>query len=122
MRPSEFARTLRRKSTEAEQLLWLHLRDRRFFDYKFRRQFPVGRYVVDFLCYEQKLIVELDGGQHVDRREYDLKRSAYLDNRGFRVVRFWNHDVLQDIDAVLEALRLELSSPSPQPLSRGRGA
>ena len=122
MQFNSFARTLRRQSTEAEKKLWFHLRDRRFFEIKFRRQFSVGPYVVDFICYEHQLIIELDGGQHTEQRDYDARRSKYLINRGYRVVRFWNHDVLLDIDSVLEALWLELGSPSPQPLFPGRGA
>ena len=72
----DFARRLRRRSTDAERLLWRHLRRRRLADFKFRRQEPVGTYVPDFVCYESRLIVELDGGQHADDRAYDERRDA----------------------------------------------
>ena len=84
----DFARQLRCRSTDAERLLWRHLRRRRLADFKFRRQEPVGTYVPDFVCYEGRLIVELDGGQHADDRAYDERRDAWLASQGFRVLRF----------------------------------
>jgi len=95
------ARQLRRKATDAEQLLWRHLRMRQLFDFKFRRQQPVGSYIVDFICLEQRLIIELDGGQHIDQADYDEKRTAWLKGRGYRVLRYWNHDVLKATEVVI---------------------
>ncbi|WP_349258714.1 endonuclease domain-containing protein [Steroidobacter sp.] len=112
----EFARTLRANSTEAEQRLWANLRNRRLAGFKFRRQQPLGPYIVDFVCVERKLIVEADGGQHADRREYDDARSEYLERRGYRVLRFWNNDVLLETEAVLEVILKGLLDPSPEPL------
>ena len=126
----EYARSLRGGQTDAEQLLWGLLRSRRFAGKKFRRQHPIGRYILDFYCHECKLAVELDGGQHNDgeAKLRDDSRSGFLDERGIRVVRFWNHDVLQQTESVLESLWHEVhadassSSPSPQtPLPRGEG-
>jgi len=124
----ENARELRKNQTDAEQLLWGLLRDRRFLGKKFRRQHPVGRYILDFYCHEEKLALEIDGGQHnpEDQREYDDKRTALLNEQGIRVIRFWNNEVLQQTESVLEALYLELSNksstPSPlTPLPKGEG-
>jgi very-short-patch-repair endonuclease len=94
-----FARALRRDMTEAEHRLWRELRDRRLDRIKFRRQVPIGPYVADFLCMEAMLIVEIDGSQHAES-ERDNVRDAELRARGFRVLRFWNDDVLRDINAV----------------------
>ena len=95
------ARTLRKKSTDAERLLWKHLRMRQLGTYKFRRQQPIGVYIVDFVCLEKRLIIELDGGQHTEQTEYDEKRSVWLRERGYRVLRYWNHDVLKSTDVVM---------------------
>ena len=100
------ARFLRKNQTDVEQLLWKHLRNRNLFNYKFRRQFPVEPYIADFACLELKLIIELDGGQHANRINYDDKRSLFLEQRGFKVVRFWNNDVSDNTVGVLEAIRL----------------
>jgi len=95
--------------TDCEYRLWYYLRARRFNDRKFRRQVPMGPYVVDFLCEEARLIVELDGGQHADRVLHDAIRSDWLAARGYRVVRFWNNDVLENIEGVLHSLSLALT-------------
>ena len=100
----DFARQLRRRSTDAERLLWRHLRSRRFVGFKFRRQEPVGAYVPDFMCYECRLIVELDGGQHADQRAYDERRDAWLAGQGFRVLRFPDNYVLTNVEGALEAI------------------
>ena len=97
---TSFARELRKSSTEAEKMLWRRLRLRQIGGYKFRRQQPVGAYIVDFVCFEKKLIVELDGGQHAERVSYDGERTAWLESQGFNVLRFWNHEVLGQIEAV----------------------
>jgi very-short-patch-repair endonuclease len=100
------ARFLRKNQTDVEQLLWKHLRNRNLFNYKFRRQFPVEPYIADFACLELKLIIELDGGQHANQINYDDKRSLFLERLGFKVVRFWNNDVINNTVGVLEAIRL----------------
>ncbi|MGC9575765.1 MAG: DUF559 domain-containing protein [Desulfobacterota bacterium U4-17] len=98
----EFARSLRKEQTDAESTLWRLLRDRRIAGAKFRRQHPIPPYVVDFYCHEANLVVEVDGGQHAEQRRGDERRTAFLERRGLRVLRFWNHEVLQETDAVLE--------------------
>ena len=102
------ARSLRKNQTDVEQLLWKHLRNRQLYNYKFRRQFPIEPYVVDFVCLELKLIIELDGGQHAFRINYDYQRSVFLEQRGFKVMRFWNNDVIENIESVLEAIHLAI--------------
>jgi very-short-patch-repair endonuclease len=97
------ARKLRRARTEAEERLWYHLRGRRLLGFKFRFQHPVGAHVADFACEEARLIVELDGSQHSDSPT-DPARTAALEAAGWKILRFWNHDVLQDTEAVLEAI------------------
>ena len=97
------ARRLRRSQTDAETLLWRHLRNRQFAGLKFRRQVPLGRHVVDFLCEQENLVVELDGGQH--SADSDRERTEILERDGYRVVRFWNSDVLGNVEGVLEHLR-----------------
>lgn len=113
-----FARRLRRDATHAEALLWSRLRNRRLGGYKFRRQHPIGRYVVDFVCIEQRLVIEVDGGQHAAEGAEDARRTAWLETRGFRVLRFWNNEVLANLKAVLTAI--ELACPLP-PGGRGPG-
>ena|SRR5262245_33638417 len=110
------ARQLRRDQTDAEQRLWAKLRDRQLSGAKFRRQHPIGPFVADFCCAQGKLIVELDGGQHAEYVAADDKRSRFLEKRGYRVLRFWNHDVLGNTEAVLERIAKVLSDPHPCPL------
>ena len=98
------ARRLRNRSTDAERLLWSKLRDRRMMDCKFRRQFPVSRYVVDFVCWEHSLIIELDGGHHQAQQDYDRARTEWLQSRGFVVLRYWDNVVLTELDSVLESI------------------
>ena len=116
----QFARALRKQMTDAERLLWRHLRNRELGGWKFRRQYPVGPFIVDFICVEKNVVIEVDGGQHAENAALDLQRSAYLNKMGYRVVRFWNNEVLQETEAVLEAIFAILvdaakNSPSPQP-------
>ncbi|QDU60951.1 hypothetical protein Pan216_18040 [Planctomycetes bacterium Pan216] len=101
-----FARELRREQTDAEELLWKLLRDRRFGGVKFRRQHPVDSYILDFYAHKHRIAIELDGGQHNSdpERRRDDKRSAHLRNQGIHVLRFWNHDVFQQTDAVLTTI------------------
>lgn len=102
----EQARTLRRDATEAEKLLWMHLRDRKLAGLKFRRQHRIGRYTADFCCEEEKLVVELDGGQHAEKISDDEQRTQYIEKLGYRVVRYWNNEVLDNIEGVLDDIRL----------------
>jgi very-short-patch-repair endonuclease len=113
---------LRTNATEAEQKIWYFLRNRQFEKFKFRRQHPIGVYIVDFVCLTEKLIVELDGGQHVERTGYDDRRTKTLNEKGYRVLRFWNNDVLRNTDIVLETIFTELhAGPSPSPRNGERG-
>ena len=98
------ARILRTNVTDAERMLWYHLRARRFQNLKFRRQVVVGNFIVDFICHTEKIIIELDGGQHLEQKRYDYERTQYLKTNGFSVIRFWNHEVLNDVNSVLEKL------------------
>ena len=97
------ARSLRKNMTDAEQALWQKIRFNQL-GVKFRRQTAIGRYFVDFYCHEYALVVELDGSQHIEQAEYDEQRTLYLQSLGLRVIRFWNNDVLLNIDAVLEEI------------------
>src|SRR5262245_39958232 len=106
------ARQLRKHPTEAERVLWRHLRLRQLEGCKFWRQQSLGHYIVDFVCFENRLVIELDGGQHSDQVAYDAERSAWLRAQGFRVLRFWNHEVLQDIEAVKRVIRETFTPPS----------
>jgi very-short-patch-repair endonuclease len=104
--------------------LWFRLRDRRFFGLKFRRQAAINQFVVDFCCADKRLIIELDGGQHAARALEDLNRTKILEAMGYLVLRFWNNDVVQNIDGVLEEIlksaRLQLPEPPhPNPLPSG---
>jgi len=109
--PSETARKLRRNPTEAEKRLWAHLRNRQVDGFRFRRQAPIGKYVVDFICHEAKLILELDGGQHAFQSDSDATRARWLEDEGYRVIRFWNNEVLENTDGVLERIQEALKSP-----------
>jgi len=125
MEQRQFAKALRKNMTDAEQLLWRHLRAHRLGDQKFRRQQPIGLYIVDFVHFGARLVIEADGGQHNDSLD-DAVRDAWLRNQGFTVLRFWNNDILQNIEEVLEAILKELAksdplSPSPSP-ARGEGS
>ncbi len=95
------ARDLRQAMTDAERRLWQALRRRQLDGARFRRQYPIGNYIVDFVCLERKLIIEVDGGQHLDN-DYDQQRDRWLNHQAFRVLRFWNHDVLKRNTEVLE--------------------
>ena len=106
------ARRLRKQSTEAEKLLWSHLRRHQVLGFQFRRQEPIGRYIVDFVCYQRRLVIELDGGQHQEQANYDNERTRWLASRGFRVIRFWNDDVLTETNGVLEAIAQALQGRS----------
>ena len=106
------ARGLRKQSTDSERTLWRLLRNRELNGYKFRRQTPIGPYIVDFVCFEQKLVVEIDGGHHEARSNYDHERTGCLELRGFRVLRFWNNQVSQKRGSVSEAILVALQAES----------
>lgn len=110
------ARRLRQSMTDAERKLWFALKDRRFAAFKFRRQVPVEQYVADFLCFEARVVIEVDGGQHSGSLS-DAKRDAWFEQNHFRVIRFWNNDVLSNLAGVLERLQAELAL-TPHPASR----
>ena len=97
------ARQLRSQATDAERHLWQRLRGNQT-GFAFRRQYPVGNYIADFACVAIKLLIELDGGQHADSRAYDDRRDQWLRDQGFLVMRFWNHSVFEETDAVVEAI------------------
>jgi len=100
------ARALRRRQTEAERLLWNRLRDRQLSGLKFRRQVAIGTFIVDFVCFDARLVVELDGGQHGEDRHAarDAARTTWLEGEDFRVLRFWNNEVMDNVDGVLTAI------------------
>ena len=112
------ARRLRVEQTLAEHRLWTRLRARQLDGCHFRRQSPIGGYVVDFVCRRRRLVVEVDGGQHAERREADAARTAWLERRGYKVVRFWNRDVLETVEGVVEAILAELRDRDPPPPAR----
>ena len=125
----ENARRLRRDQTDAERILWSRLRDRRLNGLKFKRQVPIDRYIADFCCADARLIIELDGGHHSANEEADAKRTAVLESCGYLVLRYWNNDVMKNLDGVLEdiaatlsrtpSVTLSPSAPHPGPLPFG---
>jgi len=110
---TELARRLRRQLTDAERALWARLRNGQLQDVKFRRQQPIGPYIVDFVSLERRLILEIDGGQHNERkgRREDRERTEWLQAKGYRVLRFWNNDVLMNMEGVLERILEALAHP-----------
>jgi very-short-patch-repair endonuclease len=106
---NESARALRQRMTDAEKLMWRRLRDRRFQGIKFKRQYPLAGYIVDFVALDLKFIIEIDGGHHAMRVEEDLRRTRRLEESGYHVMRFWNHDVLGNVEGVLQAVLQELN-------------
>ena len=113
MKKTAFAKHLRRNQTSAEALIWEELRGRKCGGYKFRRQIPIGKYVVDFLCVAQKLIVEIDGPSHVDAIDYDANRTRILESQGYHIMRLTNEDVYEDLDATIEAIWQSLENARP---------
>jgi len=124
MTPNNYAKSLRQNMTEAEQLLWKHLRAHRLGSEKFRRQQTLGPYIVDFVHFGARLVIEADGGQH-NGAASDTVRDAWLKSQGYRVLRFWNHAILQNVEGVLVVVMgalAEVRPPLPRPLShKGRG-
>ena len=111
------SRLLRKSMTDVEKRLWQEIRLRQVEGFKFRRQFPIGRYIVDFACPERKLIVELDGGQHAEQESYDSDRTKWLESQGYRVVRFWNNEVLTNLEGVKESIYNAISGNGDPPTS-----
>jgi very-short-patch-repair endonuclease len=102
------AKTLHRDMTPAERKLWAHLRAHRLMEVHFRNQHAIGNYVVDFCAPRRKLIIEVDGSQHLEQEEYDAERTAFLKSKGYCILRFWNYDVLHDIEGVLRTIASKL--------------
>ena len=115
------ARELKINPTEAERLLWSHLRLRQLGGHKFRREQPLGSYIVDFVCLEKRLVIEVDGGQHLRQAAYDYQRDAWLKAQGFEVLRFWDHEVFTQIDDIKEAIWKAISEPPSLILPRKGG-
>ena len=119
------ARKLRRTSTDVERKLWHRIRDKQVEDFRFRRQRPIGKYIVDFICLDAKLIIELDGGQHADSVVLDEKRTVFLESLGYQVIRFWNNEVIENMDGVLARIQEELlrarANPTPALPLAGEG-
>ena len=98
------ARELRHNPTDAERALWRRLRQRRLAGHRFRRQHLLGPYIVDFFCFQKGLAIEVDGGQHSERTVYDAQRTAWLEAQGYRVLRFWNNEVIEEMEGVEETI------------------
>lgn len=115
------AKNLRKRPTDTENVLWMHLRSKQIEGLRFRRQQPIGRYIVDFVCFEKRIIIEVDGGQHVLEKEKDAERDGWLRGQGFKILRFWNIEVLTNIYGVLEVIRENclLHPPLPPPVKGG---
>jgi|GEM_PF-700372 len=113
-RPTARSRELRQNATDAERLLWLHLSARKVAGIRFNRQFPIGPFIGDFVSRSAKLVIELDGGHHAEQVEADARRTAYLKVQGYRVIRFWNNDVLGNVEGVvLTIVQILADIPSP---------
>ena len=105
------ARRLRKEMTEAEKRLWYRIRRRQLSEHQFRNQVELGSYIVDFCCLKERLVIELDGGQHAEITEYELERRAWLEEKGYRTLRFWNNEVFENLDGVLETIVRALRVP-----------
>ena len=117
------AKHLRKRLTDAERVLWNRLRARQIEGVKFRREEPIDNYIVDLVCFENRLIIEVDGGQHATEKNKDIDRDNYLKKNGFRVLRFWNSEVFTNMDGVLEMIRInctKIPSSSPLPSREGK--
>ena len=112
-RLAQYATELRHNMTDAEYALWYHLRNKLFCGIRFNRQVIIGHYIVDFCSRKLKLVIELDGIQHVEQEQYDLERTKFLTAQGYKVIRFWNDEVLKDIDNVHKAIYVEIEHLSP---------
>ena len=114
------SRKLRSNQTDAELKLWYHARRKQLQGMKFRRQVPIDNYIADFVCFEKRLVIELDGGQHSDNIEYDEYRTKIIEQQGFIVLRFWNNDVMNNIEGVLSEI-INTVNPHPSPPPYGEG-
>ena len=122
-RPTQRSRELRANATEAERRLWQHLRSRQLREARFNRQFPVGQFICDFVSREHRRVIELDGGQHATAGEYDERRTRFLEAQGYRVIRFWNSEVLDSIEGVVMRIGEALDNrPSPSPSRKREGS
>ena len=101
---------MRKNATDAERLLWRHLRGKNMAGVKFRRQQPLGNYIVDFISHSRRLVIELDGGHHALQREKDALREQFIEQEGYRILRFWNNEVLQNLEGVLEVIRIGIAT------------
>lgn len=112
---NEIARQLRKRLTPQEVKLWANLRTLQQLGFHFRRQAPIGTYIVDFACFQKRVVIEADGGQHgfTENAERDHRRDAFLASQGFRILRFWNSDIDQNLDGVMEHILMALKSPTP---------
>jgi very-short-patch-repair endonuclease len=120
--PTQRSRELRNNSTKAERKLWAALRNRQLIGVRFNRQIPFGPYICDFVARSAKLIIEVDGGQHAVAAGYDLARTKFLETQGYRVIRFWNNEVLENIEGVVATIERALTdSPSPNPSRHAGG-
>jgi very-short-patch-repair endonuclease len=113
-----FKKSLRHSQTDAENKLWYQLRSRHFQNYKFRRQHILCGYIVDFVCLHKKLVIELDGGQHAEQSEYDSARTQKLEADGFQVLRFWNNEIFDNLEGILEKIWQALNTPHPPQKTR----
>jgi very-short-patch-repair endonuclease len=102
---TSIAKALRKRLTDTERLLWRHLRAKQLEGLKFRRQEPIGRYIVDFVCHEKRIVIEVDGSQHTIEKNKDAERDKWLNEQGYKVLRFWNNEVLTNIEGVLQTIR-----------------
>jgi very-short-patch-repair endonuclease len=119
---ADLAKSLRKRQTEAEKLLWWHFRSKQINGLKFRRQQPIGPFIADFVCFEKRLVIELDGGQHAVEKEKDRQREGWFHKEGFRILRFWNTEVLQNIEGVVEVIQRNcFNHPSLTPPIEGGG-
>ena len=116
------ARELRKSMTDAEKILWKHLRLKQLHNYKFRRQSPIGSYIADFVCFEKKLVIELDGSQHMNQTAYDSERTKWFERQGFQILRFWNNDVLTQTQTVVESIFNTLTPHLDPPPQGGRSS
>ncbi|GGB98714.1 hypothetical protein GCM10011494_16490 [Novosphingobium endophyticum] len=122
-RPTARSRELRCNATEAERKLWQAISARKLAGVRFNRQFPVGRYICDFVSREYRLAIEIDGGQHALAKGYDERRTRFLEAQGYTVIRFWNGEVMDNLDGVLTRIEQTLSDmPSPGPSRRREGS
>ena len=117
----ERAKALRREMTEAEKKIWQRLRSRQAEGYRFRRQVPFGRFIVDFVCHEAKLIIEIDGGQHDRSSEQEVRRTRFLEGQGYIALRFWNNEALENPDGVHTVIAQELRRDHPHPTRPHQG-